>query len=1051
MTCFRTVLLVDASLSFRDILRCALSHPGAGPYRITEAATGAEALAVCAEDLPDGIVLSDLLPDADGIEILQALQNQWPAQPLPVVLLTAQTSLDRVIQGIMAGAQEVVTISDLDQTVLPEVLQVALTRVQQVRQWQKCPIAQSCTKQALLASEAKNKAMLQVLPDLIMRMTVEGQYLDFFSGGALKNIHLPHPEVSHNTAFDIFPEDLAQQRIHYLRQAIATQELQIYEQELWIEGEKHWEEVRIVPCGEEECLVVVRDTTERKLAEEALRQSEAQNRAMLQALPDLIMRMTVEGQYLDFFSGGAVKPITLPQPIIHENYIANTLPLTMAQERMHYIQLALEQQTLQFYEQTIQIQGEIRYEEVRIVPCGDREVLVVVRDITERKQAEAALQTLNEELEKRVNERTEALMVANRSLRQSELTNQALIKAIPDLLIRMNREGIYLDISKTDNIRLMKPEQLRRGTCIYDILPQTVADERMHCIHQVLQTQQPTSHEYELIIEGERIYEEARITPCEMDTVLVMVRDISARKRAEAKLLQNDARFSRIAANAPGAMYQFVLYPDGRQAFPYMSDRILEILGITAEVAQAEGDRVFELVHPADQASLQQSIQESASQLCRWTWEGRAIKPSGELVWIQGMSQPEPQADGSIIWDGLILDITERKQAEQTLQRTNSLLRAQQEASIDGILIIDENHSVSWYNRRFAEIWEIPAEIAVLPNDRCLLSILLTKVADAATFLHKVPQLNQSSTLESADELHLKDGRILDCYSKPLISDKGDYFGRIWFFRDITERKRSEEEIHRAWRREKELNDLKSRFIAMTSHEFRTPLSVIASSAGILKLFGDRLNEQKKQEHLKIIQTYVKHTTDLLDDILLLNRAEVGKLAFDPTPLNLIEFCQALTQELQLSTEIHHLWFTAHQRSPVPQPQAPMPPSDEVWMDKKLLRQILTNLLTNAIKYSPQSGEIAFSLVLEAQTVCFSVQDWGLGIPAEDQAHLFESFHRAANVGNIQGTGLGLSVVQRCVELHGGTITVHSQVGEGSTFVVQLPRYCKANQVAPFK
>jgi signal transduction histidine kinase len=95
--------------------------------------------------------------------------------------------------------------------------------------------------------------------------------------------------------------------------------------------------------------------------------------------------------------------------------------------------------------------------------------------------------------------------------------------------------------------------------------------------------------------------------------------------------------------------------------------------------------------------------------------------------------------------------------------------------------------------------------------------------------------------------------------------------------------------------------------------------------------------------------------------------------------------------------------------------------------------------------------EIVFSLVLEAQTVCFSVQDWGLGIPTEDQTHLFESFHRAANVGNIQGTGLGLSVVQRCVELHGGTITVHSQVGEGSTFIAQLPRYCKTNQVASFK
>lgn len=234
--------------------------------------------------------------------------------------------------------------------------------------------------------------------------------------------------------------------------------------------------------------------------------------------------------------------------------------------------------------------------------------------------------------------------------------------------------------------------------------------------------------------------------------------------------------------------------------------------------------------------------------------------------------------------------------------------------------------------------------------------------------------------------------------------------------------------IKKALERERELSELKSRFIAMTSHEFRTPLSVIASSAGILKDFGDQLDEERRKQHLDFILTYVKYTTEILDDILLINQGENGQLEFQPEPLDLISFCQQLREEIQLSAPHHTIVFATNSPSGVIQN-----------LDHKLLRRILIHLLANALKYSPHQTIVEFNLKISESDVTFTVQDQGIGIPEAEQAKLFESFHRATNVGNVHGMGLGLSIVSRCIQLHGASIAVKSAVGMGTTFIVTIP------------
>ncbi|MGD2179567.1 GAF domain-containing protein [Lusitaniella coriacea] len=235
---------------------------------------------------------------------------------------------------------------------------------------------------------------------------------------------------------------------------------------------------------------------------------------------------------------------------------------------------------------------------------------------------------------------------------------------------------------------------------------------------------------------------------------------------------------------------------------------------------------------------------------------------------------------------------------------------------------------------------------------------------------------------------------------------------------------------------EKDLNELKSRFVSMTSHEFRTPLSVISSSAGLIQDYGDRVSTEKRQKHLNRIQSSVKHMTQLLEDVLAINRAESDRLEFRPTAIDIVEFCRDLVEELQQSSPQHAIIFQTHEIE-IAHKDAQF---CYTYIDEKLLRQILTNLLSNAIKYSPQGGTIDLNYTHNNRQLTFEVRDRGIGIPIEDQERLFESFYRAENVGAIPGTGLGLTIVKKCVDLHQGEISVKSEPGKGTTFIVILPQ-----------
>lgn len=250
----------------------------------------------------------------------------------------------------------------------------------------------------------------------------------------------------------------------------------------------------------------------------------------------------------------------------------------------------------------------------------------------------------------------------------------------------------------------------------------------------------------------------------------------------------------------------------------------------------------------------------------------------------------------------------------------------------------------------------------------------------------------------------------------------------LGFSRDYSEVKEAEKKLKQAFDKQKELNEIQTNFVMRTSHEFRTPLSAILSSAELLENYGGHWPEQKVHTHLHRIQESVKHLNRLMDDLLIIEKAESAGMRCEPAGIKLATFFSQLVEEVQLGDkDRHQVLFNLTGAC------------DSAIMDERLLRQVVVNLLVNSLKFSPQGTEVKLNLICKNGQAVILIEDHGLGIPAQDQVHLFERFYRASNVVQIPGSGLGLTIVKEAVDLMEGEIQFVSQEGVGTAFTVTLP------------
>lgn len=291
--------------------------------------------------------------------------------------------------------------------------------------------------------------------------------------------------------------------------------------------------------------------------------------------------------------------------------------------------------------------------------------------------------------------------------------------------------------------------------------------------------------------------------------------------------------------------------------------------------------------------------------------------------------------------------------------------------------------------------------------------------------------LQQKKTVQKFEsQVYQKDGRQIWISEniRAIFDSEEQLIGYEGTAEDITERKTIELSSQQASQHIQKLCDLKSHFVSMVSHEFRSSLTVILAANSLLKLHSQKMTPNQRHKYFDKISEVVHSTTELIDGFLSLSRSETGSLQLIADSIDLSVFCQDIWQDVQTVTKVNSPLKFVNSRE-----------NATAIADSRLLRQILFNLLLNAVKYSPLNSPVELEIKGTYHQIIFTIKDYGIGIPPTDQKNLFKQFHRAQNVTKIAGTGLGLAIVKQAIDLHGGTISVESELGIGSTFTVHLP------------
>ncbi len=359
-----------------------------------------------------------------------------------------------------------------------------------------------------------------------------------------------------------------------------------------------------------------------------------------------------------------------------------------------------------------------------------------------------------------------------------------------------------------------------------------------------------------------------------------------------------------------------------------------------------------------------------------------------------------------------------------------AVLRATLESASEGIVVVDPDRNVVAVNARFAEMMRVPPEAIASQDYRLIVMESMKQFADPDVMLASIERLYASfDTLH--DEFALSDGRIIDRYSAPVRGGDGTPVGRVTFFRDVTAERTANDEMRSAWAAAEAASKAKSMFVANMSHELRTPLNAVIGLADLLLLDSGDPITRRQREYLEAVTQSGRHLLALVNDVLDLAKIEADKQELELENVGVRDAIEeVLTALVPLA---HHRGVSVfiHISRGV----------GDVRADRLRLRQVLYNLMTNALKFTDRGGSVTISAKSDGERVVIAVADTGIGIAEADVPRLFRAFEQLAHPSGDRptGTGLGLALTQRLVGMHGGTIDVASQIGVGTTFTVRMP------------
>lgn len=777
-----------------------------------------------------------------------------------------------------------------------------------------------------------------------------------------------------------------------------------------------------------------RDITEQKKAEKSLRESEARSRALLNALPDMIFQFDLEGRYLACHcSSENTMYIASPEDFLGRR-ISDVMPQNLAAKFMEMIKKVNKTGAIEMLEYSLPVSGSLLYFETRIVKCGHERFLSVVRNITEQKKAEDQIKKLSQAVEQ-----NPAIILITNTEGEIEYVNPKFCEVT----------GYSYQEVLGENPRMLKSGLTSLSE--YKRLWKTIKSGRNwrgeFCNRKK---------------NGELFWELTSISPVKnsggsITHFIAVKEDITEKKQAEARLSESEERYRSLFEKNSAVMLlidpQNLMIKDANAAacsfYGYSKEELLEM-------------KISDInIKPYGQ--LQTMIRGVLKNHDGHFFFRHRLK-SGEIRDVE-VHNGVLRLKGRSLLYAIIHDVTDRMKAEKQLSEYKEHLE---------LLVEERTHSLIEVNKLLSE--EIAKQKAAeeeIQNRVQFLRILIDTIPSPVfikdetgrfldcnksfekTFELRVSQIKNKTMSEVlpaglAEKFEVIDKSLLEIpgsvslevdYTSPkgkeynILVSQAAYMrsdrttgGIVGVVVDISEHKLLQKEIQNALKQEKELNELKSRFISTASHEFRTPLTSILASADLLEMFGREWKEEKFYEHIGKIQKGVDYMKELLDDVLTMSRADTGRIGFSPVKINFFELCSEALEDIKVSASEKHLFrFNFNSAKKL------------LMLDDKLLRHILSNLLSNAVKYSPEGGEVIFTVSSTEKILTIEVKDQGIGIASDDLKKLFEPFYRGNNVSGIHGTGLGLSIVKKSVEMHGGQIKIESEVDKGSCFIVTIP------------
>ncbi len=490
--------------------------------------------------------------------------------------------------------------------------------------------------------------------------------------------------------------------------------------------------------------------------------------------------------------------------------------------------------------------------------------------------------------------------------------------------------------------------------------------------------------------------------------------ELNHRQMIEEALQQSKAQLQHLVANTPGVIYRLVQSPDDSVKFEYLSPAAEEISELKVEQILENPLSLIEQIHPDDVLGYQVATRHAQETLEPFDHQWRIITPSRQLKWVHARSLPECRNDGSVVWYGIVQDISDRKQTEATIRETERRWRSLLNNVQLIVVGLDQQGVVNYVNPFFLKLTGYQNEEVLGKNwfenflppcEQQKIKIIFSDVLTQN--IH--PYYLNSILTKSGEQRFI-------AWNNTLLEDsKGIRIGTISIGEDITERQRIEE--------------IKDEFIGIVSHELRTPLTAIQMSLGLL---NTGIYDQKPEKYQRVIKIALLHTNrlvNLVNDILDLERLESGQVVINQTVCKAADLMQQAVDGIQAIATQQQVSFRID------------PTDAEVLVAADSIIQTLTNLLSNAIKFSPPQSTIRLSAEAQIDCVLFQVSDQGQGIPSDKLDLIFGRFQQVDVSDSRQkgGTGLGLAICRSIIEQHGGKIWAESILGEGSTFFFTVP------------